>query len=132
MSITAATAIAPPARAPFSTQQAGRLQIEVEQIAAAVAEADRAAQIAGRCSVFAKSDMVHAQQKGFVPPEVLRGLCNAVVRNFKAAVVKGRPLTAPIALIGGVAANDAVVNALRELFELSESELVRAGRFCRR
>ena len=107
----------------FLDQQAGRLQIEVEQIAAAVGEAERAAQIAGRCSVFAKSDMIHAQQKGFVPQEVLRGLCNAVVRNFKAAVVKGRPLIAPIALIGGVAANDAVVNSLRELFELSETDL---------
>ena len=45
--------------------------------------AKRAAQIAGRCSVFAKSDMIHAQQKGYRPPEVLKGLCDAVIRNFK-------------------------------------------------
>ena len=48
----------------------------------------------GRCSVFAKSDMIHAQQKGYSPAEILRGLCDAVARNFKSSVVKGRPVEA--------------------------------------
>jgi len=107
----------------FLDQQAGRLNYPVEQIGAIVATAPRAAQIAGRCSVFAKSDMIHAQQKGFTPPEVLRGLCNAVATNFKCAVVKGRTPVAPIALVGGVAANSAVVAAIREVFELKEEDL---------
>ena len=72
---------------------------------------------------FAKSDMIHAQQKGFQPPEVLRGLCNAVATNFKSAIVRGRPVEPPTALLGGVSANAAVVTALRELFELSPTEL---------
>jgi predicted CoA-substrate-specific enzyme activase len=108
----------------FLDQQAARLQYAVEDIGAIVADAERAAQIAGRCSVFAKSDMIHAQQKGFQPPEVLRGLCNAVAANFKSAIVKGHPVTAPIALLGGVSANAAVVAGLREVFELSEDGLV--------
>ncbi len=108
----------------FLDQQAARLQYAVEDIGAIVADAERAAQIAGRCSVFAKSDMIHAQQKGFQPPEVLRGLCNAVAANFKSAIVKGHPVTAPIALLGGVSANTAVVAGLREVFELSDEELV--------
>lgn len=107
----------------FLDQQASRLQFKVEQIAEVVAGAPRAAQIAGRCSVFAKSDMIHAQQKGFGPAEVLRGLCQAVARNFKAAVVKGRTPQPPVALLGGVAANAAVVEALREVFELGAAEL---------
>ena len=55
-----------------------------------VCTAGCAARIAGRCSVFAKSDMIHAQQKGYSPPEILRGLCDAVARNFKSSIVKGR------------------------------------------
>ncbi len=108
----------------FLDQQASRLQYSVEAIGEIVADAERAAQIAGRCSVFAKSDMIHAQQKGFTPPEVLRGLCNAVATNFKSAVVKGRTPTAPVALVGGVSANTAVVRALHEAFELEDGALL--------
>ncbi len=107
----------------FLDQQASRLQFAVEEIGAIVEQAERAAQIAGRCSVFAKSDMIHAQQKGYEPAEVLRGLCNAVARNFRSAVVCGRTPVAPIALVGGVSANSAVVRALREIFELRDGEL---------
>jgi len=108
----------------FLDQQAKRLKYAVEDIGRIVAQAERAAQIAGRCSVFAKSDMIHAQQKGFSPAEVLRGLCNAVATNFKAAVVKGRTPVPPVALLGGVSANSAVVRALREVFELNEEQLL--------
>jgi len=107
----------------FLDQQASRLQYSVEQIGEVVDTAERAAQIAGRCSVFAKSDMIHAQQKGFTPPEVLRGLCNAVATNFKSAVVRGRAPEPPVVLLGGVSANSAVVRALREVFELSDGAL---------
>jgi len=104
----------------FLDQQASRLQYAVEDIGQIVAGAERAAQIAGRCSVFAKSDMIHAQQKGFTPPEVLRGLCNAVATNYRSAVVRGRVAVAPVAFIGGVSANSAVVQGMREAFELED------------
>jgi len=108
----------------FLDQQASRLQYAVEEIGGIVAQTERAAQIAGRCSVFAKSDMVHAQQRGFRPPEVLRGLCNAVATNFKSAVVKGRVSEPPVAVLGGVSANSAVVDALCEVFELQDGALM--------
>jgi predicted CoA-substrate-specific enzyme activase len=107
----------------FLDQQASRLRFRVEQIGDAAREAARAAQIAGRCSVFAKSDMIHAQQKGFAPAEVLRGLCNAVAENFKTAVVRGRQLEPPIAFVGGVAANRAVLAGLQEAFTLADGDL---------
>lgn len=107
----------------FLDQQANRLNYAIEDIGGIVDEAERAAQIAGRCSVFAKSDMIHAQQKGFTPPEVLRGLCNAVASNFKSAVVRGRTPEPPVALLGGVSANSAVARGLREVFELDERQL---------
>jgi len=75
----------------FLDQQAGRLQYEIEEVGKIARATDRSAKIAGRCSVFAKSDMIHAQQKGYQPPEVLRGLCETVARNFRSAVAKGKP-----------------------------------------
>ncbi|HEY5386439.1 MAG TPA: BadF/BadG/BcrA/BcrD ATPase family protein, partial [Thermoleophilia bacterium] len=64
----------------FMDQQASRLLYDIEDVGDIVLDAGKAASIAGRCSVFAKSDMIHAQQKGYEPPEVLRGLCDAVMR----------------------------------------------------
>jgi predicted CoA-substrate-specific enzyme activase len=101
----------------FLDQQASRLRYAVEEVGDIASAAETAAKIAGRCSVFAKSDMIHAQQRGAKPPEILKGLCEAVARNFRANVVRGRTIEGLTALIGGVAANAGVVMALREIFE---------------
>jgi activator of 2-hydroxyglutaryl-CoA dehydratase len=68
--------------------------------------------------------MIHAQQKGYSPAEILRGLCDAVARNFKSSIVKGRPVEAPVALIGAVSQNAGVTGALREAFGLAEDALL--------
>ncbi|HTS29591.1 MAG TPA: acyl-CoA dehydratase activase [Bryobacteraceae bacterium] len=107
----------------FLDQQALRMAYSVEEVGGLVAGAGCAARIAGRCSVFAKSDMIHAQQKGYSPAEILRGLCDAVARNFKSSIVKGRPVEMPVALIGAVSQNLGVTEALREAFSLSASEM---------
>ena len=57
----------------FMDQQAGRLCYPVEQVGDIVHSAGRCPKIAGRCSVFAKSDMIHAQQKGYMPGRSSRG-----------------------------------------------------------
>ncbi|HWC99813.1 MAG TPA: acyl-CoA dehydratase activase [Candidatus Sulfopaludibacter sp.] len=108
----------------FLDQQALRMQYSVEDVGEVVCGASCAARIAGRCSVFAKSDMIHAQQKGYSPAEILRGLCDAVARNYKSSIVKGRPVQAPVALVGAVSQNAGVTGALREAFGLSEADLV--------
>ncbi len=108
----------------FIDQQALRMGYSVEEVGPITREAGRAARIAGRCSVFAKSDMIHAQQKGHTPPEILRGLCDAVARNFKSSIVKGRPVVAPVALLGAVSQNEGVTHAIRETFSLNDGELV--------
>ena len=107
----------------FMDQQANRLRYRIEEVGAIACGAPSAARIAGRCSVFAKSDMIHAQQKGATPPQILRGLCDAVARNFKGSITKGKPVVPPVAFIGGVARNGGVVQALRELYGFDEGEL---------
>ena len=108
----------------FIDQQASRLLYEVEDVGAAARGASCAARVAGRCSVFAKSDMIHAQQKGFTADQILRGLCEATARNFKSSIVKGRRVPTPVALVGGVALNVGVRDALREAFKLEESNFL--------
>jgi predicted CoA-substrate-specific enzyme activase len=108
----------------FIDQQASRLLYSIEEVGAAACAASCAARIAGRCSVFAKTDMIHAQQKGYTTDQILRGLCDAVARNFRSSLVKGRAIVPPVAFIGGVAMNQGVRNALREAFKLKESDLL--------
>jgi len=98
----------------FLDQQALRMQYSVEEVGCVVEGASCAARIAGRCSVFAKSDMIHAQQKGYSPAEILRGLCDAVARNFKSSIVKGLSLIH----ISITVANPASVATLERLFEM--------------
>jgi len=108
----------------FMDQQASRLRYSIEDVGEVVLQAGKAASIAGRCSVFAKSDMIHAQQKGYHPPEVLKGLCSAVIRNYKGTITKGKQVGSKVAFIGGMAANMGAVSAMRDSFNLSQEELV--------
>lgn len=106
----------------FIDQQASRLQYDMEEVGPAACSATYAARVAGRCSVFAKTDMIHAQQKGYTTDQILRGLCEAVARNFKSSIVKGRQVVTPVAFAGGVAMNSGVYHALRETFGLKEQD----------
>ncbi len=108
----------------FIDQQASRLLYTVEEVGPVACGANCAARIAGRCSVFAKTDMIHAQQKGYSTDQILRGLCDAVARNFKSAIVKGRQVVPPVAFIGAVAVNQGVRDALRQAFKLEEKDFI--------
>ena len=108
----------------FIEQQASRLRYAVEDVGPAACAASCAARVAGRCSVFAKTDMIHAQQKGYGTDQILRGLCEAVARNFKSSIVKGHGVAPPVLFMGGVALNQGVRNALREAFKLEEHEFI--------
>ncbi len=103
----------------FIDQQVARMRFEVAAISDLVATAENSANIAGRCSVFAKSDMVHAQQRGYSPAAIFKGLCEAVVRNYKGTVLRGKALEPPVMFLGGVAANRGVVAALGEMLNLT-------------
>jgi predicted CoA-substrate-specific enzyme activase len=108
----------------FIDQQASRLRYSIEDVGPAACSAACSARIAGRCSVFAKTDMIHAQQKGYSTDQILRGLCDAVARNFKSSVVKGRRVTPPVAFIGGVAMNESIRKSLCEAFKLGDGDFL--------
>ncbi len=108
----------------FIDQQASRLNFNIDEIGDLVFASHSSANIAGRCSVFAKSDMIHAQQRGYAPGEIFKGLCNAVVNNFKGTVLRQKAITRPVFFIGGVAANKGVIESLRQTLSLSFDELI--------
>jgi len=107
----------------FFEQQAGRLGLDVEAFARLSAEAPRGATVAGRCSVFAKSDMIHLQQQGTPLGEIAYGLCLAMARNFVATVIRGREVVPPLVLVGGGAANKGLVRAFAEVLSLDAQSL---------
>ncbi len=107
----------------FFDQQVERLKVRIEDVGQIVEGLEKCPSIAGRCSVFAKSDMIHAQQRGYQPAEVLKGLCEAVVRNFMGSVTNGKRIEPKVALIGGLAFNLGVVSALQNQFKFFNGEL---------
>ncbi len=107
----------------FLEQQAGRLRMDVTELGERAVAAPRAAVIAGRCSVFAKSDMIHLQQKGTPVDEMAYGLCLALVRTFVSSVLAGREPQAPLAVVGGGARNGGIVRAFLEVFSWTPDQL---------
>jgi len=104
----------------FLDQQAERLRLTIEEFSDIALRSKKPPRIAGRCSVFAKSDMIHLQQIATPMEDIVAGLCFAVARNFKGSILRGRKITPPVSFQGGVAANSGMVRAFREIFELDE------------
>ncbi|MFW6035579.1 MAG: acyl-CoA dehydratase activase [Halanaerobiales bacterium] len=98
----------------FLDQQANRLEIPIEKFGSYALRAESPVRIAGRCSVFAESDMIHKQQLGHDLPEIIAGLCDAMVRNYLNNVAKGKDLKEPIIFQGGVAANIGIKKAFEK------------------
>lgn len=98
----------------FLDHQADRLGIPIEEFGDYALRASKGAQIAGRCTVFAESDMIHKQQVGHPVAEIIYGLCQALVRNYLNNLAKGKELASPIVFQGGVAANLGIKRAFEE------------------
>lgn len=97
----------------FLDRTAGRLGVPVEEIGSMALQSKDPVRIAGRCAVFAESDMIHKQQSGCRTEDLLNGLCAALVRGFLNNLCKGRKVEPPVLFQGGVAANEGI----RQSFE---------------
>jgi len=97
----------------FLDQQAARLGIPIEEFGSHALLSASPTHIAGRCTVFAETDMVHKQQMGHSLSDIISGLCDALVRNYLSNVAKGKELLPPVVFQGGVAANVGIRSALQ-------------------
>lgn len=102
----------------FLDHQSARLGVPVEEFGDLALKAGEGAQIAGRCSVFAESDMIHKQQVGYPIEEIVLGLCRSLVRNFLNNLAKGKKLESPVVFQGGVAANIGMKRAFEDALEI--------------
>jgi len=98
----------------FLEQQAYRIGISMEDFASLALKCKGAApRIAARCSVFAKTDLIHLQQKGAPLDAMLYALCESVARMV--ASLKKGTFQEPVYFVGGVATNPAVAKSLNDM-----------------
>jgi len=98
----------------FLDHQAIRLNMSIEEFSQRALDSDTPVRIAGRCTVFAESDMIHKQQMGYRTDDIVYGLCQALVRNYLNNVGLGKSIEPPIVFQGGVAFNQGIVRAFQE------------------
>lgn len=98
----------------FLDHQAQRLGVPIQDFGATALKSSNPARIAGRCGVFAESDLIHKQQLGYPVEDLLYGLCQALVRNYLSNLALGKELLPVFSFQGGVASNTGMVKAFEE------------------
>ncbi|MFH1830450.1 MAG: acyl-CoA dehydratase activase [Pseudomonadota bacterium] len=106
----------------FLDQQAARLGLTIDDFAKLALDAKNPAPIAGRCAVFAKTDMTHHQQEGKALADIVAGLGEALARSYLANLVRGKDLPRPISFQGGVASNASLVATFRRLLNVTADD----------
>jgi len=101
----------------FLDQQAKRLNLEssAELSAKALANTGEIPKIASRCSVFAKTDIIHSQQEGYSLDEICDGLSLGLANNIADTLISGSTEYSPMVFSGGVARNKSVVTHLEKV-----------------
>jgi predicted CoA-substrate-specific enzyme activase len=115
----------------FLEEQAERLSIDLETMMEL--SVDDPPLIASRCTVFAKSDLIHHQQEGRSKDEMWAGLCRSLVVSAANTLFRGEELEGKILICGGVSLNREVLKWFRRLYpqvqwiDLPYSEAVTAA-----
>jgi predicted CoA-substrate-specific enzyme activase len=95
----------------FLDHQASRLGLPIEEFGDYAVKSMNPVSIAGRCTVFAESDMIHKQNAGHPREDIIAGLCDSLVRNYLNNLAKGKDLEEPVVFQGGVSYNEGIVEA---------------------
>jgi predicted CoA-substrate-specific enzyme activase len=104
----------------FLDHQAARLGIAIEEFGDRALRSRNPVRIAGKCAVFAESDMIQKQQMGHRTEDILYGLCQALARNYLSNVGLGKELRTPVVFQGGVAFNGGMLRAFKAALETDE------------
>ncbi len=98
----------------FLDHQAARLGIPIQEFGQWALRSTSPARIAGRCGVFAESDLIHKQQMGYRKEDLIAGLCVALATNFLTNVARSQKIRPRVLFQGGVAANLGILKALQD------------------
>ncbi len=105
----------------FLDHQAARLNIPIEEFGRYALRSTNPVAIAGRCGVFAESDLIHKQQLGYLKEDLIAGLCLALAKNYITNVARKRKAEPVVLFQGGVAANIGIRWALEKLLKVKLS-----------
>ena len=98
----------------FLDHQARRLGLSLQDFGALALKSRAPAHVAGRCTVFAESEMIHQQQTGAGLEDIVYGLCKTLVHNYLTSVAAGKEIEPPVIFQGGVAHNPGIIRAFEE------------------
>jgi len=101
----------------FLDQQATRLRLNDASQISEMAMQNRSPvpDIAARCAVFAKTDLIHAQQKGYGLEAICDSLCKGLADNIADTLFSKSVPESPIYMTGGVSKNRSVVRHLQQI-----------------
>jgi predicted CoA-substrate-specific enzyme activase len=105
----------------FLDQQALRLNLSgIEELCyKALTNTEEIPVIASRCAVFSKTDIIHAQQRGFSVNAICNSLCKGLAENIVNSVFNREPPALPLILTGGVSKNMVVRGYLEKQLKTS-------------
>jgi activator of 2-hydroxyglutaryl-CoA dehydratase len=105
----------------FLDQQAARLNLSgIEELCEkAKQNTNEVPFIASRCAVFANTDIIHAQQRGFSISSICNSLCMGLAENIYNTVFNREPPLLPILMSGGVSKNIIVKEYLEKRLKTS-------------
>ncbi len=104
----------------FLDQQARRLNLldgSRELSRKALLNSKKIPDIATRCAVFAKTDLIHAQQEGYGIEQICDGLCYGLAKNISNTLFQYKQVGKKIIFCGGVSQNLSVRNHLEKITE---------------
>lgn len=93
---------------------ATRLQVDIEDVGRIALKSERPTNLPGKCGIFCQSAVVSELNKGRPLPDILMGVCRALVGNYLAVLAKGKQLLPPIVFQGATALNQALVKCFED------------------
>ena len=109
----------------FLDHMANRLNFgSIDEFATVAGETDNPASLSGRCAVFTESDIVHLYQKGTPRDRIAAGVHQAICRNYRSAIARGKDFEDQILFIGGVSLNPTVRKYLARQLDLPAERIV--------
>ncbi len=106
----------------FLDQQAARLGMGIEEFYKKGLSTKTAHKIASKCTVFAETDMIHAQQSGVPASQIIRGLHRGMIRNYFMSLCGGKKISGDFLFEGGTSENKLLVEELAT--KLLEEKLI--------
>ncbi len=100
----------------FLDQQMGRLNLTYQSVEE-MPIVEEPPSIASRCSVFAKSDLIHRQQAGYSIPQLWNGLVKGLAHAAFSALFRGVNIDSDVLIIGGLANNKVFLHFFQSLLD---------------